>query len=229
MNTTQLRTEGYVTGDKSRQQILDAALRLFAEDGINSVSMRRIAQEAGQSNVSATQYYFGSKANLVTAILQHIYVHIGPLRKQALNKIEEREDPSHPDYVRRLLAAAFAPHVALIGQGKWGQNAIRFMTRLVWEGGHELRKEFINTFNEDANRIVGLLHKALPEVPLETLQLRFMFALTNVVHGLADLDFLEDSPFGPMAHDLSVRGSELGEVFMDYVVAGITQNNGARS
>lgn len=223
MTSSNLRTEGYASGDRSRQDILDAALHLFARDGINAVSMRSIAQAAGQANVSATQYYFGGKRNLVSAILQHIYGHLAPMRQLALDEVVNETSPNDPDYIRKILNAGFAPHVALLAEGQWGQDAIKFTARLVWEAGPDIRKELISTFNHDANRIVGLLQKALPNVPAKTLQLRFMFSLTNLIHGLADLEILEDSPFGPLVNDLGQQASELAHSFMDYVVGGITQ------
>ncbi|MFT7617949.1 MAG: AcrR family transcriptional regulator, partial [Planctomycetota bacterium] len=50
--------------EKTRQLILDVALRLFEERGYDKTSMRLIAKEAGVS-VGNAYYYFASKENLV--------------------------------------------------------------------------------------------------------------------------------------------------------------------
>jgi AcrR family transcriptional regulator len=47
-----------------------AAEQLFAEQGIDRVSLREIAVAAGQRNVSAATYHFGSKRELIEAILE---------------------------------------------------------------------------------------------------------------------------------------------------------------
>jgi hypothetical protein len=52
-----------------KSRILDVAARLFAQHGVDSVSIRTIAAEAG-INHSLVIRYFGSKDELVTAILR---------------------------------------------------------------------------------------------------------------------------------------------------------------
>ncbi|MGA9325265.1 MAG: TetR family transcriptional regulator [Salegentibacter sp.] len=51
-------------------QILQVAERLFAENGFDGTSVRQIAREAG-INVAMISYYFGSKENLLSALLLH--------------------------------------------------------------------------------------------------------------------------------------------------------------
>ncbi len=53
-------------GEESRQRLLDAALRLFAQKGFAKTSTRDIAQSAGV-NVAAIRYYFADKAGLYRA------------------------------------------------------------------------------------------------------------------------------------------------------------------
>ncbi|WP_030161168.1 TetR/AcrR family transcriptional regulator [Glycomyces sp. NRRL B-16210] len=53
----------------TRAEILAAARRLFAEEGIESVSMRRIAAEAGV-DPSLIHHYFGSKDDLFLAAIE---------------------------------------------------------------------------------------------------------------------------------------------------------------
>jgi AcrR family transcriptional regulator len=50
----------------SRQRLLHAALRCFAEHGFEKTSTRMIA-EAAQANVAAIRYYFGDKAGIYRA------------------------------------------------------------------------------------------------------------------------------------------------------------------
>lgn len=55
----------------SALRIVLAAERLFALHGIDGVSLRQIAAEAGSGNNSAVHYHFGSKDALIVAIFQH--------------------------------------------------------------------------------------------------------------------------------------------------------------
>ena len=59
-------------GDQeTRQRLLDAAARLFAERGFNHVTVRDICTEAG-ANVAAVNYYFRDKWGLYKEVLQSI-------------------------------------------------------------------------------------------------------------------------------------------------------------
>ena len=55
----------------SALRLVLAAERLFAVHGIDGVSLRQIAAEAGSANNSAVQYHFGSKNGLIAAIFLH--------------------------------------------------------------------------------------------------------------------------------------------------------------
>jgi AcrR family transcriptional regulator len=54
----------------ARTALLDAAERLFAENGISGVSDRGVAEAAGQKNHSAVAYYFGGREGLLVALVQ---------------------------------------------------------------------------------------------------------------------------------------------------------------
>jgi len=87
-------------------RILEAAGRLFAQHGVNGVSIRKIAAEAGINHALIFRY-FGSKDGLVTAILRRdlsglrnvfsvmpepLSVAISNLRKLLLNFLNEDQD-----------------------------------------------------------------------------------------------------------------------------------------
>ena len=61
---------GNVRGEATRQLILIAAERLFAEHGISAVPLRDIGIEAGQKNHAAVQYHFGDRDALVQALME---------------------------------------------------------------------------------------------------------------------------------------------------------------
>jgi TetR/AcrR family transcriptional regulator, regulator of cefoperazone and chloramphenicol sensitivity len=54
-------------GLEARATLLNAALKLFAEQGFAKTSIREIAQAAG-ANIAAINYYFGDKAGLYRAV-----------------------------------------------------------------------------------------------------------------------------------------------------------------
>lgn len=54
----------------ARAQIRDAAMKLFAAEGVEATSMKMIA-EAADKSVGLVQHYFGTKARLVEVINEH--------------------------------------------------------------------------------------------------------------------------------------------------------------
>lgn len=61
----------YSRGEDTRRRILETAIEIFARDGYEGASTRKLAEEAGV-NLPAIQYYFGSKEGLHRAAIAHI-------------------------------------------------------------------------------------------------------------------------------------------------------------
>jgi AcrR family transcriptional regulator len=55
--------------ERARTALLDAAERLFAQQGIAQVSDRKVAEAAGNSNHSAVGYHFGGRDGLLRALV----------------------------------------------------------------------------------------------------------------------------------------------------------------
>ena len=79
-------------GHATREAILDAAERLFAEHGLDNVSHRQISTAAGQGNNAAVSYHFGTSADLVEAIVERHAAAVEQLRAQQLAHVEGSGD-----------------------------------------------------------------------------------------------------------------------------------------
>jgi AcrR family transcriptional regulator len=86
------------------ERLIEVAERLFAERGLDGVSLRQIATEAGTSNNSAVRYHFGSKDALITAIIEYRL----PLIIERRELLSARSDP---DDLRSVLEAHLLPVV----------------------------------------------------------------------------------------------------------------------
>lgn len=62
--------------EQARHAIRNASIELFAENGINGVSVRTLAKKAGV-NVAAINYYFDSKENLYFEVIRHVFTDCG--------------------------------------------------------------------------------------------------------------------------------------------------------
>lgn len=65
------REGGYVKGHETREQILEAALRLFVEEGYRAMTMRRVAAECGLKLGNLT-YHFPTREDLVKELLEAV-------------------------------------------------------------------------------------------------------------------------------------------------------------
>jgi AcrR family transcriptional regulator len=69
-----------------RQPILDAAQKLFAHEGYENVSMRRIGAEVGCSPM-AMYRYFGSKEELLISLCEEVYAGLTEMRDIEAEKL----------------------------------------------------------------------------------------------------------------------------------------------
>ncbi len=72
----------------TRESILVTAERLFAEHGVQVVSNRHISEAAGQGNNAAVNYHFGTKVDLVRAIVRRHAERMERLRAELVGAID---------------------------------------------------------------------------------------------------------------------------------------------
>ncbi|MFD0904686.1 TetR/AcrR family transcriptional regulator [Actinomadura sediminis] len=89
----------------TRERLLDAAERLYAERGVDAVSLREIVQEAGVRNATAVQYHFGDRAGMVRAVFARHAPEV-EARRHALLDACEADGGDDPEGAVRALAAA---------------------------------------------------------------------------------------------------------------------------
>lgn len=100
----------------TREAILTAAERLFAEHGVNSVSNRQISEAAGQGNNTAVGYHFGTKIDLVRAIVRRHAEPIEQARERMLADIGDSTDLR--DWVACLVRPSIE-HLTDLGTPTW--------------------------------------------------------------------------------------------------------------
>ena len=74
--------------NETREAILSAAERLFAERGVFAVSNRQVSDQAGQGNNAAVGYHFGTKADLIRAIVRRHNEPVERLCEQMVDEVE---------------------------------------------------------------------------------------------------------------------------------------------
>jgi AcrR family transcriptional regulator len=110
------RTERTGRSAETREAIMAAAERLFAEHGLVAVSNRQIGEAAGQGNVAAVGYHFGTKTDLVRAIMRRHGEPTERIRQRMLDGIGDSRE------VRDWVACLVRPtteHLASLGVPSW--------------------------------------------------------------------------------------------------------------
>ena len=110
---------GTVRGERvtaTREAILAAAERLFAEHGVITVSNRQISEAAGQGNNTAVNYHFGTKADLVRAIVRKHTTEIERIRERMVARTGD--SAGLRDWVDCLVHPS-TEHLAALGNPTW--------------------------------------------------------------------------------------------------------------
>lgn len=108
--------------------LLDAALRLFAEQGIEAVSIRAVNREAGLGPASV-HYHFGTKDALLDAVL-HRYG--GAVIDRIKARAKELAEPGSKTDARDLVIMLAEPYLDLISdQEGRGRAWVRLMSHLL--------------------------------------------------------------------------------------------------
>ncbi len=97
--------------DQTRYALIEAALALFAEDGIDGPSLRAITRAAGQRNTNALQYHFGDRVGLLEQALATKGQAVDEQRNLIIDAMASGAR------VRDLTEALVRPLAALLGSG----------------------------------------------------------------------------------------------------------------
>jgi AcrR family transcriptional regulator len=110
----------------TRLALMRAAEQLFAQHGVDRVSLREIAIAAGQRNVSAATYHFGSKRELIETILERHSLPIQSSWEPVLAEDSQRELGLHA-----LLHLAVKPLVDKMDDPDGGRCYLELCAELV--------------------------------------------------------------------------------------------------
>jgi AcrR family transcriptional regulator len=180
--TSQTRSVRSQRADDTRETILSAAERLFAEHGIASVSHRQIIVAAGQGNNAAVAYHFGTKADVARAIEDKHGGHIESLRTRMIADIGD--SPDLRDWVA-CLVQPLTDHLGAIGTPSWyARFAAQALTdpayqRIIVKHGFE---------SPTLHHIVEQMGRALPTLPAEVRAQRSIMMRTMLIYTCAEFE-----------------------------------------
>lgn len=202
----------------TRQNLILSALHLFSDQGIDAVSMRTINAAAGARNASAVHYHFGNKFGIIEAIISFIKDELDAHRLPALEDLEARAAAGHPPGAREVMWAALKPYDALSRTPEYGRSAIRFLARIQTDMNADIQDTLKRDRHEIAQRFDALLARALPNLPNDVRQTRYIYCWTLMVQSFAGTGNWRDTTFGNLR---AATGDAALLRFFDFMVGGL--------
>lgn len=176
------------TETSTRERIIDAAERLFADQGFDLVSLRDITNEAG-ANVAAVNYHFGSKENLIAAVVER---HALPINQARISMLDEAEARHVPDAVPvdEILRAFLQPFLDHLAKNEFNESLFcKFMGRMSGEQSC-MPPSVLPLFQEMAGRYSAAIRKSVPSLSTEEALWRIHFSFGVVAQALMHGDAL---------------------------------------
>lgn len=202
----------------TKTHLLDVAERLFAEQGIDATSLRRITSQA-DVNLAAVHYHFGSKEGLIQAIFAR---RLDPLNADRLRRLNASETAAGdtPPPVEELVEAFIAPALKRLRKRE-SKHFMKLMGR-IYSDLSEMHEVIHARFLEVGRRFIAAFGRALPHLPHEELVSRFKFLVGAMVMVLVDPFPRENAPptLDETHYDLITKETPLNH-FVTFLSAGM--------
>jgi AcrR family transcriptional regulator len=187
------REAGMASRD-TQERILDAAERLFGENGFPATSLRRITTEAGV-NVAAIHYHYGSKEELLRAVIDR---RVGPVNERRLKLLEELTSGPRAPTLEQVLRSFLEPALELEqDMEREGASLRRVVGRLYGEPLDLVQSIIQQEFGELLQRYVAVLEAILPDCSEAEVRWRMQLAVGAMIHvliGNAEINMGSASP-----------------------------------
>jgi len=200
----------------TKNKILDAAEVLFADKGFNGTSLREITSQA-EVNLAAVNYHFGSKKELIKAVMSRYMNELSPRLESALCDICTREEqPSLID----VFSAFIDP---LLHLNTLKENGTSTFLQLLGRGYTD-SQGFLRWFLTTQYPIVissftEAVHKAYPELSPEEMFWRLHFTMGTIVFTMSSTEALIDIAQNDFNRDVDISG--VIKQVIPYVAAGV--------
>jgi len=168
--------------DGTRQRLLDAALRAFAEQGVGAASLVDITRRAGQRNRGAVHYHFGGRSGLLVAVLEEQAGFLAEREGQLL--AAARRTPAHD--VASVVEAVVRPAVELAETGWRGRAYLAIVGQLVEQDQAELGDEVAAALRRTGGyEVYDVLAERLPRMDDALRDERFALVTAYILGAVA--------------------------------------------
>jgi AcrR family transcriptional regulator len=198
----------------TKTRILDAAERLITELGAEKASLRKITDEAGV-NIAAINYHFGSKNNMISAILERFLAPLSAELHQSLDRVYHVAGNEAPE-LEAVIRSYLVPLLAFSLRFPEQQNFFIQMYGYI-DDKNVFMQSLRGIVEKDIHYYAKAFVKALPQIPEQVVLLRLAF-FRNTAFGIMEGDCIMEESIGALGLDLGRE--EMIEEMVAYTVAG---------
>jgi len=200
----------------TKHRILNAAEKLFADKGFNGTSLREITSSA-EVNLAAVNYHFGSKKELIKAVMSRYMNELSPKLEASL--LELCQAAKQPSLVQ-VFSAFVEP---LLSLNEFQENGTSHFLQLLGRGYTDsqgfLRWFLTTRYPNVIANFVDAVHKAYPELTKEQMFWRLHFTMGTIVFTMSSSEALIDIARSDFHKDTDIKG--VIEQVIPYIAAGV--------
>jgi AcrR family transcriptional regulator len=166
----------------TREKLLDAATRSFAENGIYNASLIDITRQAGQRNRSALTYHFGSRDGVLCAVLER---HVDFLFRREHELLRVARDKPHDPAA--VIEAIVRPAAELAESGWRGRCCLLIVAEIAGIDSTQRSLELMTVLERTGGYAVyAELTARMASLPDDLRDERFALMTTFVLRSIAD-------------------------------------------
>lgn len=176
-----------MSGPPGRDRLLDAAEKLFAEQGVEATSARAI-NAAADLSPAALHYHFGNKEKIVKEVLHRRATVLNQRRTAVLEAVRRKERTIDAVGLAEVIVQPLADFA--LGDGKPGHSYVRFLSRLFAERPGVIVQFLDENFPEIVRMFDDLVQGVAPSLAMDEVRIRRIIAGETAIHSLAHICLL---------------------------------------
>jgi AcrR family transcriptional regulator len=200
----------------SPRKILNAAAKLFSQQGVAATSLREISKAAGTSQ-GVLHYHFSSKDQLLETLLLQI---MRPLLAERVAMMEQLNARGAPPSVRDLLEVIALPLARLMLEGgPKGRRTVVLLGRLYSENNQIHQTIGASHFTGFGQQLTDQIKAAAPALPARRAELQLGIANAAIFATIANLN-QPPQPWQPQLAAEPYPPRQAVDDLLDYLAAG---------
>ncbi|QDP01042.1 TetR/AcrR family transcriptional regulator [Thalassotalea sp. PS06] len=200
----------------TKTKILNAAENLFADKGFTGTSLREITS-AAEVNLAAVNYHFGSKKELIKALMKRYLDVLSPELEGSLLAVMEQNDDLTLEQVFEAFVEPLLTLNKLKEQGT--SNFLQLLGHSYTDSQGFLRWFITSNYPGIIDNFVMAVHKAYPELSSEDMFWRLHFTMGTAVFAMSSTSALIDIAENDFNAEVDIEG--VIRRLIPYVASGV--------